>query len=84
MQRAKNDHCPLCRGSVVLQADSSTHTLAPEHSVITNDPSANLDPALMDFLKKYFPAEVKAKQRENERSAAADKYGKEFPTCEIM
>lgn len=23
MQRAKDDHCPLCRGSVVMQADSS-------------------------------------------------------------
>ncbi len=27
MQRAKNDHCPLCRGSVVMQADSSTSPL---------------------------------------------------------
>lgn len=23
LQRAKDDHCPLCRGSVVMQADSS-------------------------------------------------------------
>jgi len=23
MQRAKEDHCPLCRGAVIMQADSS-------------------------------------------------------------
>ncbi|KAL9123213.1 MAG: hypothetical protein Q9187_000230 [Circinaria calcarea] len=67
MQRAKNDHCPLCRGTVVMQADSG-----------------NLDPALMSFLKRYFPTEVKAKQKENERNAAIDKYGKELERCQIM
>jgi hypothetical protein len=36
--------------------------------------SMNLDPALADFLKKYFPAEVKAKQRENEEAVAKDQF----------
>lgn len=28
MQRAEEDHCPLCRGSVVMQADSGEYLLA--------------------------------------------------------
>ncbi|KAI9717424.1 MAG: hypothetical protein M1812_004776 [Candelaria pacifica] len=67
MQRASNDHCPLCRGSVVMQADS-----------------VNLDPALTNFLQKYFPEEVKAKQKENQRAAGVDKYGNEYEKCILM
>ncbi|KAA6408867.1 MAG: hypothetical protein FRX48_07211 [Lasallia pustulata] len=67
MQRAKADHCPLCRCAVVMEADST-----------------NLDPALLDFLKRYFPGEVRTKQKENERDAAIDKYGKEYDKCHVM
>ncbi|KAI9788648.1 MAG: hypothetical protein M1816_006794 [Peltula sp. TS41687] len=67
MQRARDTHCPLCRGSVVMEADSS-----------------NLDPALMNFLKTYFPKEVKVKQKENERALAIDKWGDDFDKCTFM
>ncbi|KAL8735665.1 MAG: hypothetical protein Q9166_000834 [cf. Caloplaca sp. 2 TL-2023] len=61
MQRSRQTHCPLCRGDVVMQADS-----------------ANLDLALMNFLKTFFPREVKQKQKDNERNSAIDRYGSDY------
>ena len=47
--------------------------------------SANLDHGLIEFLKRFFPAEVKAKQKQNERDAAADRFGSgQNMTCVIM
>ncbi len=46
--------------------------------------TANIDPALMNLLIRYFPAEVKAKQRENEHAAALDIFGKDTSTCLVM
>ncbi|KAF2086319.1 hypothetical protein K490DRAFT_66871 [Saccharata proteae CBS 121410] len=68
LQRAKKDHCPLCRGAVVMEADSQ-----------------NLDPVLADFLVKYFPEEVRAKQRDNEKAAGVDRYGEAYnDRCRVM
>ncbi|KAF4301347.1 putative RING finger protein [Botryosphaeria dothidea] len=68
LQRAREDHCPLCRGDVVMEADNQ-----------------NLDPALAKFLVKYFPDEVKAKQKENERAAGVDRYGEAYnDKCTVM
>jgi E3 ubiquitin-protein ligase BAH len=38
------------------------------------------------FLKKWFPDEVKAKQKENEELAGVDAYGETYKTykCAIM
>lgn len=40
----------------------------------------------MVFLKKYFPEETKAKQRENEIAAGVDLYGEDFAKakCTVM
>ncbi|KAK7528112.1 SPX domain-containing protein [Phyllosticta citriasiana] len=69
LQRARQDHCPLCRSDVVMEADSK-----------------NLDPALARFLQRYFPDEVRAKQRENEVAAGVDQYGEAFAgtRCVVM
>ncbi|OMP85934.1 putative RING finger protein [Diplodia seriata] len=68
LQRAKEKHCPLCRGDVVMEADSG-----------------NLDPALADFLIKYFPDEAKLKQRENAKAAGVDQYGEAYNNkCVVM
>ena len=45
---------------------------------------ANLDLALMKFLKAYFPLEVKEKQKDNERNSAIDQYGGDPEKCVIM
>ncbi|KAF2096365.1 RING-14 protein-like protein [Rhizodiscina lignyota] len=68
MQRDKQDHCPLCRKKVVMEADSD-----------------NLDDSMSRFLKKYFPEEVKKKQKENERAAGRDTYGELYDEkCRVM
>lgn len=38
----------------------------------------------MNFLKTFFPVEVKQKQKENERSAGVDRYGTEYEKCTLM
>jgi E3 ubiquitin-protein ligase BAH len=47
----------------------------------------NLDFETMDFLEKYFPLEVKKRQKENERALLERNYGEEFvraPQCTVM
>lgn len=46
----------------------------------------NLDLELADFLKKWFPDEVKAKQKYNEMMAGVDQYGEVYADakCSIM
>lgn len=86
MQRANNGHCPLCRENVIMEADSSKpslHLRGRSWSLILVI-TANIDPALMNLLIRYFPAEVKAKQRENEHAAALDIFGKDTSTCLVM
>ncbi|KAF2835928.1 hypothetical protein M501DRAFT_940843 [Patellaria atrata CBS 101060] len=67
MQRARENHCPLCRGEVVMQADSR-----------------NLDQDLIEYMKKWFPKEVRSKQHENERAAARDEFGENYDKCVLM
>jgi hypothetical protein len=46
----------------------------------------NLDHDLAAFLKKWFPDEVKTKQRYNELMAGVDQYGEVYATqkCVVM
>lgn len=70
LQLAKENHCPICRRSNVLAADST-----------------NIDYALLNFLKMYFPREAKAKQRANEKEQlkqSAEAAGMESGSCVIM
>jgi E3 ubiquitin-protein ligase BAH len=52
-------------------------------SDITTD---NLDQELATFLKKWFPDEVKSRQRYNELMAGVDQYGEVYATqkCVVM
>ncbi|KAI5361318.1 Putative Zinc finger, RING-type, SPX domain, Zinc finger, RING/FYVE/PHD-type [Septoria linicola] len=47
---------------------------------------ANIDFETMEFLEKYFPMEVKKRQKENERAQLVRDYGEEFvkPSCSVM
>lgn len=51
-----------------------------------NPPEDNLDNDLAAFLKKWFPDEVKAKQRYNEHMAGIDQYGEVYAEqkCVVM
>jgi E3 ubiquitin-protein ligase BAH len=45
----------------------------------------NLDVELAEFLKKWFPDEVKAKQKYNELMAGVDQYGEVYKEkCSVM
>jgi E3 ubiquitin-protein ligase BAH len=46
----------------------------------------NLDFETMDFLEKYFPLEVKRRQKENEKANLAREYGDDFvkKDCTVM
>ncbi|WPG98735.1 Hypothetical protein R9X50_00152900 [Acrodontium crateriforme] len=46
----------------------------------------NIDFETMDFLEKYFPLEVKRRQKENEKAQLVRDYGEEFvkPSCTVM
>jgi E3 ubiquitin-protein ligase BAH len=45
----------------------------------------NLDLELAEFLKKWFPDEVKAKQKYNELMAGVDQYGEVYKEkCQVM
>lgn len=47
---------------------------------------ANIDDSTAAYLVKYFPAEVKERQKANERAATIDMYGEEFYNhkCVVM
>lgn len=99
MQKSNSKYCPLCRDNVVMTADSGKsnpswpilfHGWLFIHGLVgqtyTDLNTANVDKALTAYLKKYFPKETKAKQRENEIAAGIDMYGEDFANarCLIM
>ncbi|KAJ8652182.1 hypothetical protein O0I10_012193 [Lichtheimia ornata] len=55
-QKKKMDSCPLCR-----------HPTAVKHAS-----SLNLDVPMQNFLKLYFPREIKQKKKDNEREQAME------------
>jgi len=73
MQRAGKGNCPLCRASTVLDADRCQFArlfASPPDSLMLF--LANVDWALMNFMKDWFPVEAKAKIRQNHQETAED------------
>jgi E3 ubiquitin-protein ligase BAH len=87
MQNNKQHNCPFCREPTVSDANSGkrNHTNSQRRS-LTDDTIDNLDHELATFLKKWFPDEVKTKQRYNELMAGVDQYGEVYATqkCVVM
>jgi E3 ubiquitin-protein ligase BAH len=86
MQNKKQHNCPFCRAPTVADANSGA---CENGNWIHDDANAkidNLDHELAVFLKKWFPDEVKTKQRFNERMAGVDQYGEVYATqkCVVM
>lgn len=92
MQNNKQHNCPFCRAKTVFDANSGAsfpYTPQPkitENTVLKVSTSDNLDQDLAVFLKKWFPDEVKAKQRYNEHMAGIDQYGEVYADqkCVVM
>lgn len=77
MQRAGKRECPLCRAPVLATADGRESyfsvLLSSELLAKSYVPRpGNLDKAAMEFMRLYFPREVKVKQRENEKEVARE------------
>ncbi|CAD6885482.1 unnamed protein product [Tilletia controversa] len=56
LQRQHRDDCPLCRAPLAVK----------------NANGSNLDEAMGNLLKTYFPEEVKVKQKENDKEVQAE------------
>ncbi|KAF2760730.1 RING-14 protein [Pseudovirgaria hyperparasitica] len=78
-------HVFCIRCLVVMQNEKKTMCPLCREKVLLQANTDNIDPALSNFLKEYFPNEVKAKQKSNEYQAGVDEYGEHFDEgCMIM
>ena len=81
-----------CRGVfcircvIKLQRDKEQRCPMCRQPTIMHADSSCIDPDTAAYLMRYFPEEVKARQKANERAAGVDKYGEHFyrNTCVFM
>ncbi|KAF2648601.1 RING-14 protein-like protein [Lophiostoma macrostomum CBS 122681] len=76
----------FCIRCLIVMQTNKQHLcpLCRQRSVVDAN-SDNLDLELADFLKKWFPDEVKAKQKHNELMAGVDQYGEVYKDqCVVM
>ncbi|CZT15386.1 uncharacterized protein RCC_01250 [Ramularia collo-cygni] len=69
-----------------LQNDGVKKCPMCNSETVVNADGRNLDLKTEQFLKKFFPMEVKKRQKENERAALEREYGEEFTrkACVVM
>ena len=83
--RLKCGHVFCIRCLIVMQRERKDKCPLCRTGVVMQADSMNLDPALAEFLKKYFPVEVKAKQRENEEAIAREQFRELYDAkCIVM
>lgn len=71
---------------IQLQKDGEDRCPMCRQPSIMRATAANIDDNTAAYLQKYFPEEVKQRQKANERATAIDMYGEEFykTSCTIM
>ncbi|KAJ7025555.1 SPX domain-containing protein [Mycena alexandri] len=70
MQKRGNAHCPMCRAPCVLLADRcASQSCAPFVFLAQCSVLANVDWALLNFMRDWFPEESTLKLKQNEREA---------------
>jgi len=72
--RLQCGHLFCIRCLIVMQRERKNKCPLCRTEAVMQADSLNLDPAMAEFLKKYFPAEVKAKQKENEMAVAKEQF----------
>ncbi|KAF1994003.1 RING-14 protein-like protein [Amniculicola lignicola CBS 123094] len=78
-------HTFCIRCLIVMQNEKQHKCPLCREPTVVDANSDNLDLALAEFLKKWFPDEVKAKQKYNERMAGIDEYGEVYDgKCMVM
>ena len=87
MQKRGQGHCPMCRAPTVLSADRceslNSNVVLAIHDVHT----ANVDWAMLNFMKDWFPVESRKKLRQNEKEVAEEELqelGIEVGNCIVM
>ncbi|KAJ7587069.1 SPX domain-containing protein [Mycena floridula] len=70
MQKRGQGDCPLCRAETVLIADRCDNFRASIACDKLTSPLANVDWALINFLKDWFPIEARAKLKQDEKEAS--------------
>jgi E3 ubiquitin-protein ligase BAH len=82
--RLRCSHVFCIRCLIVMQRAGQDRCPLCRSNVVVEATVDNLDMKLMAFLQAKFPAEVEAKQTENQRAAGVDKYGEDFDKCVVM
>lgn len=78
-------HLFCIRCLIIMQREGKDKCPLCREEVVMQADSQNLDPSLAEFLKKYFPEEVRAKQRENEQAVAKEQFGELYDAkCVVM
>jgi hypothetical protein len=80
----------MCRAPTVLDADRCAFTSIKRYCFgYSHFPLANVDWALLNFMKDWFPVEAKEKLKQNEREAAQEElqelgFSQDAPGCVMM
>lgn len=76
MQKRGKGNCPMCRAPTVLSADRCQCcvllTCPACANIRTFRDAANVDWALLNFMKDWFPLEAREKLQQNEKEAAEE------------
>lgn len=83
IQRREEKQCPLCRADVVLNTSGGVYPEWAMESWLTRR-LENVDYKLGKYLKKYFPREVKEKQRANDIERGIEDYGPNYKHQECI
>ncbi|KAF2129813.1 hypothetical protein P153DRAFT_224707 [Dothidotthia symphoricarpi CBS 119687] len=82
--RLSCSHVFCIRCLIVMQNNKQHNCPFCREKTVFDANSDNLDHELAIFLKKWFPEEVKAKQRYNEQMAGVDQYGEVYATAKCV
>ncbi|KAL1303101.1 hypothetical protein AAFC00_006542 [Neodothiora populina] len=77
-------YCIRC--VIRLQKEAERKCPMCREATIQGATAENIDDVTAAYLCRYFPSEVKERQRENERAATVDRFGEGFyrPGCAVM
>lgn len=78
------DHVFCIRCLIVMQNNKQHNCPFCREPTVFDANSDNLDHEMAAFLKKWFPEEVKSKQRYNELMAGVDQYGEVYATQKFL
>lgn len=77
-------HVFCIRCLIVLQRQQKGRCpMCREECVLSAD-NTNIDEGLMRWLRRWFPEEVRQKQKDNEKAAGVDRYGEDYANCSVM